>query len=381
MTRVLVVTAQPPAVEGGAAGRCMTAMLRGLAGRGLQVHTVAPHQDFTIASPVPDDLSVEVVAVGSNEKGGPASWPGRLRRPLSALLDASFADLVRARAEAVDVVHLDQVETACLLEALPDGIPTVVHLHYRARLDADLGVPWRPEFRRRLEFVLAERVATRRAGWLVANSREVAATLSRPHHPATVVPLALDPRDYPAADSAIGERDQPPRVGIVGTAAWGPTAAAMQRLVHRVWPLVHRRVPDAELVIAGRGSQASAADFTGDRVRVVGEVISASEFLRSLSVLAYPPGRGSGTKVKVLEALMSGVPVVATPPGAEGIEPNAGLLVADEDEQLADHVVRLLRDVGERQERGQAGRDYMLRRHAPGPATAPLVALYERMLA
>ena len=358
----------------------MVAMLRGLAARGLQVHTVAPLQEFTIETPVPDDLSVEVVPVASPSGGGLASWPARLRRPLPALADPGFADVVRARARDADIVHLDQVETACLLDRLPADVPALVHLHYRARLDASLGAPWRPEFRRRLEFVLAERHAMRRSRWLVANTAEVAATMSSAAADVAVVPLALDPVDYPeVARPAPDEAGGPLRVGIVGTASWRPTAAAMDRLARRVWPLVQRRVPDARLVIAGRGSAELAGRYSGN-VDVLGTIDSASEWLRSLAVLAYPPARGSGTKVKVLESLLTGIPVVATAPGAEGIRDNDGLLVAEHDEALAAHLVRLLGDAAERRERGQAGRAYMLARHAPEPATAPLVALYERML-
>jgi glycosyltransferase involved in cell wall biosynthesis len=84
-------------------------------------------------------------------------------------------------------------------------------------------------------------------------------------------------------------------------------------------------------------------------------------------------------KVKVLEAVASGVPVVTTPAGAEGIAAGDGVVIAEGDEALAAAAARLLADADERRERGAAARRAFLERYAPEPATRPLVELYRRM--
>src|SRR5205085_3334873 len=119
--------------------------------------------------------------------------------------------------------------------------------------------------------------------------------------------------------------------------------------------------------------------FVADDAEVLGEVASAPSFMRRLSVLLYPVERGSGMKVKVLEAIACGVPVVTTAAGAEGIEAGEGVVVTEGDEDLAQAAVSILTDEGERRERGAAAREAFLQRYAPGPATAPLLDLYRRM--
>jgi glycosyltransferase involved in cell wall biosynthesis len=187
-----------------------------------------------------------------------------------------------------------------------------------------------------------------------------------------LAPLSLDPLLYAQAplDGLTA--------GIIGTAAWPPTAAAIRELVGHTWPLVRARVPEARLLIAGRGTDRLGLP-AADGVEVLGEVESAAELLGRLSVLLFPLQRGSGMKVKVLEAIASGVPVVTTPSGAEGIEAGSGVVVLAGAEELAAATAELLRDPALRRERGAAARAAFGERYAPEPATAPLVELYRRM--
>jgi len=119
----------------------------------------------------------------------------------------------------------------------------------------------------------------------------------------------------------------------------------------------------------------------GEGVDVQGAVPSAVEFIRSLAVLLYPVARGSGVKVKVLEALACGVPVVTTAAGAEGIDPCEGVVVRESPQELADAASALLLDHAERRRLGSAVRSAFERLYTPEPATEPLLALYRRMTA
>lgn len=371
--KALVVLTQPPLPEGGAPGKCAVALLRGLQAHGVDVHALAARQHFAVAGDPPPDLPVEVIPVAPE----PPGWEARVRRlhrPRGDLARGEFAERVREAARNVDVVHLEETETAWCDEGIET--PSLVHVHFVVRRDRSLGRPWRKQFRDVLEFSAAERAATRRHKYLVASSPLVLDFLrhSAPDADLVLAPLALDPQYYERA-----LLNGPPTVGIIGTADWPPTRAAVLRLVTRVWPHIRRLVPDAQLKVAGRGMNSLEGLALVPGVKVVGEVSSAAEFLRGLSVLVYPVERGSGMKVKVLESIAMGVPVVTTPAGAEGIAAGFGISVTMEDASLAQATADILLDDAERHQRGAEARKAFEILYTPEVATAPLVDLYQRM--
>jgi glycosyltransferase involved in cell wall biosynthesis len=354
--RALVVLTQPPLPEGGAPGRAAIGLLRGLAEHGIEVRAIAARRAFSVPGEVPADLPVEVADV---EPPGPfRARLQRVTRPFGELTGA-FSERVRAAAADADLVHLEETETGWCDEGIAK--PSLVNLHYLARLDRGFGAPWRKQFREVLDVTRAERAAVRRHRYVVASSPLVAAELGRD---VVVAPLSLDPALYRPASL-----DGPPTAGLIGTAAWPPTAAALRFLQEQVWPRV--QAPGADLIVAGRGTE---------RFGGLGEVDSARELFQRFSLLLFPLPRGSGMKVKTLEAMASGVPVVTTPAGAEGIEPSDGVIVETEPDRLAAAATELLTDEAARRERGAAARADFERNYSPGPATAPLVELYDRML-
>jgi len=373
--RVAIALTQPPLLEGGAPGKCAIGLLRGLAAHGVDVRALAARQSFALPGDPPSDLPVEVVPVPP-EVPGPRTRALAYLHPRGELGRGAFADRFHALAATTDIAHLEETEAAPAGRGLT--LPTVVHVHYLARRDRDLGPPWRRQFRDVALLSVAERRAIAGRRYLAASSPLIADALrsSRPQAEVVLAPLSLDPSLYPPAPL-----DGPPLVGVIGTAHWPGTAGAMQRLVRQVWPLVLRLVPEARLVVAGRGTERLHDLATEPGVTVLGEVPSAGEWLRGLSVLLFPIERGSGMKVKVLESIASGVPVVTTPPGAEGIEAGEGVVVASDDAGLASAAATIMRDAGERHQRGAAARNAFLERYSPLPATRPLVELYARMAA
>jgi glycosyltransferase involved in cell wall biosynthesis len=378
--RVLVVLPFPPLAEGGAASRCAIGMLRGLAAHGVELQALAVdlRNDMRDERPasVPDDLPIEAVRTAHPSRAR-TRWL-RFARPYGVLETTTFAPLVQERAREFDVVHFVELSAATLIPLVDR--PALTQIHCLTRRDRDIRPPWTSEGREAIELLRAERRIFGASRWLLVNSHEVAEPLRKlaPHAQVTAAPLPLDPLSYtPRAplDAPVG--------GLIGTAVWPPTANAVERLLTRVWPLVLERRPQARLLLAGFGMEREAFPHLPDLPGVEwrGTVDSATDFLRELGVLLYPLGRGSGAKIKVLEALALGVPVVTTPDGAEGIGGRGGLVVETADGALADAATELLDDAAARQAAGTAAYDTFLDHHAPQPATVPLLELYERMAA
>jgi glycosyltransferase involved in cell wall biosynthesis len=377
--RVLVVLPQPPLSEGGAPGRCSVALLRGLRSHGLDVFALSarrpldPHERFLVdgATP-PADLPVELLEVPLQNRSLSARME-MIVRPNGYLSRGVFGARVRDLAQEADLLHLEQLHSGWC--DLGTTVPALVHVHHLLRLDSGFPPPWRREFFGFTTLRASERLIALRHRYLVASSPVVAASLKKLSlgREVVVAPLSLEPSRYSQAPL-----DGPPVAGVIGTATWPPTRAAIERLVARVWPLVRREMPEAQLRIAGRGTASLNLDGA-EGVEIVGAVESAPEFLRGLSLLLYPAPRGSGMKVKVLESIASGLPVVTTRFGTEGIEGGDGVVVERDDTALAAAAISLLRDAEERRQRGAAGRAAFAERYTPEVATAPLVDLYRRM--
>lgn len=363
---------EPPYLEGGAAGRCAAGLLKGLHAHGsLEISALAASLPRANNGAAPAGIPVEIVLVPWQERL--QAWSDLMRRPLGHLSRGEFGARVRELAADADVLYLDQTQTAWC--DLGTDLPAVVHIHYSARLDQ----PRMPRNRRaaawRFGVVTAQRQAAQRHRFLVANSTVVASALRReaPGADVTVVPLVLDPEHY---EVSVGGGD--PVVGFIGSGGWPMTAAAAHRLVDRVWPLVRREMPNARLRVAGR-SMDRLGLRAGDGVEVEGAVPSGAAFMRDVTVLVFPPLGGTGTKVKVLEALASGLPVVTNSIGAEGVADSDGVVVVEEDEEFARSTLSILRDSAERRERGAAALQAFRDGHTPQAAAEMLFELYSRM--
>lgn len=134
-------------------------------------------------------------------------------------------------------------------------------------------------------------------------------------------------------------------VAFVGWYRYPPNEAAALELIRSIMPIVHRMGGPRRLVLIGRDPTPAMARASRRRdwVDITGEVPDPRPLIRSAGIVAAPIRSGGGTRIKILEALAAGVPVVSTTLGVSGLdlEPGEGIVVADTPAALA----RAIREV------------------------------------
>ncbi len=202
-----------------------------------------------------------------------------------------------------------------------------------------------------------ERQAGEAAQGVVVVSREdeLALRALSPRLRLTVIPNGVDPTFYaPEASSADGTT-----VLFIGKLDYRPNVDAVEWLVAEIWPRVRRAEPRARLWIVGRDPLPRVRRLgQAPGVEVVGGVSDERPWFRQSTVLVVPMRMGGGVRLKVLQALAMGTPVVSTPAGIAGVDARDGehYLLGRSAPELADCLLRALADRRLRCRLAEAGR-------------------------
>ncbi|MDH3730740.1 MAG: glycosyltransferase family 4 protein [Acidimicrobiia bacterium] len=166
---------------------------------------------------------------------------------------------------------------------------------------------------------------------------------------------------------------------------WPPNTEGMVWFMNEVWPRFRQLAGDVptELHIVGRHPPDEIQRFDGtDQIAVHGYVSDVAMWKDGADALIAPLLSGSGVRVKIVEALAAGLPVVSTPKGREGlpVEDGAELLVAEDAEGFATELARLARSVDVRRRLSDAAKAYVGRHHAPEVAAAVKADVFRSVL-
>lgn len=150
-----------------------------------------------------------------------------------------------------------------------------------------------------------------------------------------------------------------PTVLFVGTFKWLPNIEAVDEIVTKIWPLVLAKLPDARLKIVGFSPTKKIMSYAANHtIEVLGGIDDIRDAFATAHVLLAPIRSGKGTRYKVLEAMITGTPVVATNLAVEGINltANSQVLTADTPQELAQLTVKLLKNTRLQQTLAEAGK-------------------------
>ena len=173
--------------------------------------------------------------------------------------------------------------------------------------------------------------------------------------PVSVVSNGVDSEYYRPVPSALPDAAA---LLFTGTMDFRPNVDAIQWFVAEVMPLLERTRPNVRLYLVGRSPAPAVQRLASSTVLVTGAVEDVRPYFARASVFVVPMRMGGGVRLKILETLAMGLPVVSTRMGAEGAGLTHGkeLLIADTAEQFAGAVLRLMEDSSLRTRLAQAGR-------------------------
>ena len=170
-----------------------------------------------------------------------------------------------------------------------------------------------------------------------------------------VIPNGVDLEHYRPGLAA----PSPDTLIFTGALTYSANSEAMRFFIGEILPLIRRQCPDATLAITGRNAGVDQSWLPADgSVRLTGYMEDVRPAVAAAWACVAPLRTGGGTRLKILEAMALGTPVIATSKGAEGLDvtPGHDILIADEPAALAAHVVRLLGDPGLRSRLAESGR-------------------------
>jgi glycosyltransferase involved in cell wall biosynthesis len=315
--------------------------------------------------------------------------PGRLPIQAEYSRSAAFAQaaeqlLARQDFDIAHVEHLRGVVLAEVLSDLPvvfDSVDSIALLFEKVLKDA-------PNLKSRL-MAMFDLARTRQfEGGLTQRFAEVALTSAADQHAliemgcdpdhVTVVPNGVD-LDYFQPQSA-EQRDANTLV-FTGKMSYHANIAAVQDLVNEIMPLVWVKCPEAHLKIVGK-DPAPVIQVLGENpnITVTGAVPDMRPYLAQAAAAVSTVRYGVGIQNKVLEAMAMATPVVCSQQASSALKARSGqdLLVGDNPQSIAEHILTLLESPEKRGAIGTAGRQYVEENQTWDQAAQLLEGLYLR---
>jgi glycosyltransferase involved in cell wall biosynthesis len=188
----------------------------------------------------------------------------------------------------------------------------------------------------------------------------------------TVIPIAIDTDEISQIDrrsvgrngipttEAHERRPQPSHILHIGTMYWPPNIDGITWFMGEIYPLIRQQRPDVVFDVIGSRPPQELVAMSGSEtgVNVTGYVRDPTSYLECAALMVVPLRAGGGMRVKILNALAEGTPMVSTTLGAEGIQvtPEVDILLADTPADFATACVRLLNEPSLRPRLAENGR-------------------------
>ena len=173
---------------------------------------------------------------------------------------------------------------------------------------------------------------------------------------------------------------KPRSVFYIGSMDWLPNQEAVTWFIKKCWPIIRNAIPDARFFAGGKGMPLHFFHITEPGVSIIENVASAPAFFMEHDVMVVPLLSGSGIRIKIIEGMSYGKAIVSTSVGAEGIGYTSGknILIADDPNDFAEAVIKLLKNSEERNRIEREALDYAKVHFDNKSVVLPLVEFYKK---
>jgi sugar transferase (PEP-CTERM/EpsH1 system associated) len=271
-----------------------------------------------------------------------------------------------------DVVHIDHTHMGIYLRAMPMTLRqrSVWMLHdvdfckfeRIANLETRLARRLRLKLHSRMLYHWQPRHAENFARSVTVSDFDRRLLLrANPHLQIDVAPNGIDTKLFrPLPCNA-----RAPALIFVGNMDYLPCVDAVLYFCRDALPRIRNVIKDIEMWIVGINPRHEVKQLAGNGVYVTGKVDDVQPFYERSTACVVPLRAGGGTRLKILEAMALGRPVISTSIGCEGLELKKGqhLLLAETAEQFAEKTIQLLTDVSLQQRLIQNGRELVVKRY------------------
>jgi glycosyltransferase involved in cell wall biosynthesis len=304
-----------------------------------------PFCERLVAVPAPDTYTLAKIV-----KGIAGRWPLPVLNYISSAMQDAIRQVVSGA--SFDLVHIDIVQMAGYAPLIAQWMPGARITYNWHNIESELMSRYAetaPSFAHRLYGhytamrmrALEKRLLETSFGHLVCSSREKD-QLCRidPRAKIAVIENGVDAKAFHQSNHTHGART---RLVFVGSMNYHANIDAAVWFTREVWPEIHRKFPQWRLALVGSNPVPAVRALAGEAVEVTGTVPSVAPYYDDALAAIVPLRSGAGTRLKILEAMAAGVPVVSTTLGAEGLalSPGEHILIADQEKSWVDALASL----------------------------------------
>jgi len=160
---------------------------------------------------------------------------------------------------------------------------------------------------------------------------------------------------------------------------WMQNKEGAEILMSSVWPKIKKEIKNAKLWIAGKIAPQVLSQYLNEKDVLIEEVDDNREAYQKAWILVAPIKSGGGSRTKFFEAMASGLPIVTTTHGIEGIaaENNKEVIIRDNPNKLASEAIKLLRSKKLRESIGSSAQELVKEKYTWQSSAKQLDHLYE----